>query len=105
VAELNVCNHSPSAFLPDFDAIYLMSVSALGTLELQQCNLLSITQMLSDAVLFNRERSRGRCLSIQVLMLHYLLFDIGCSLFDPTLLQTFGAPGKTSSLHKYYADV
>lgn len=73
--------------------------------ELQQCNLLDIMQILFDAGLFNRERSKGRCLSMEVLMLHYLLFDIGCSLFDPTLLQTLGAPRRTSSLHKYYADI
>lgn len=50
--------------LPGFVAIYLMNFSALETVELQQCNLTSIMQIVFDAVLFNRETSKGRCLSM-----------------------------------------
>jgi len=82
-----------------------MSFSALQSVELQQCSLPGRMQILFGAVLFNRKRSKGRCLPMHVAMLLYLLFDTGCSLLDPTLLQTFGALGKISSLHKYYVDI
>lgn len=84
-AYLNVCNYIHSAFLPSFVAIYLMSFSALETVKFQQNNLPRIMLIIFDAVLFNRERSKGWCLSLQVLALHYLLFDTGCGVFDPTL--------------------